>query len=152
MDVFYTHSRISHFVPTIFAPLQHSTDSWKWRYYARYDADSFSCIHLDISYIWIIVYLKRRPIEVIKIELRKRNVWRYFRKISYSWHADYSCDSPNFSLSSVVVGILFFLHQRHKTSVTLSINLLRKLKTFLGISRQSIDWRQAKCRKFQQKS
>ena len=28
------------------------------------------------------------------------------------------------------VGILFFLHQRHKTSVTLSINLLRKLKTF----------------------
>ena len=27
--------------------------------------------------------LKRRPIEVIKIELRKRNVWRYYRKISY---------------------------------------------------------------------
>ena len=27
--------------------------------------------------------LKRRPIEVIKIELRKRNVWCYFRKISY---------------------------------------------------------------------
>ena len=26
---------------------------------------------------------KRRPVEVIKIELRKRNVWRYFRKISY---------------------------------------------------------------------
>lgn len=27
--------------------------------------------------------LKCRPIEVIKIELRKRNIWRYFRKISY---------------------------------------------------------------------
>ena len=26
---------------------------------------------------------KRRPVEVIKIELRKRNGWRYFRKISY---------------------------------------------------------------------
>ena len=27
-------------------------------------------------------------VELVKIELRQRNVWRYFRKISYFWHAD----------------------------------------------------------------
>ena len=27
--------------------------------------------------------LKCRIVELVKIELRKRNVWRYFRKISY---------------------------------------------------------------------
>ena len=69
--------------------------------------------------------LKCRPIEVIKIELRKRNVWRYFRKFRTFDMQIIFVIPPIFH-----VGILFFLHQRHKTSVTLSINLLRKLKTF----------------------
>ena len=41
-----------------------------------------------ISYPAQFALLESWIVELVKIELRKRNVWRYFRKISYFWHAD----------------------------------------------------------------
>ena len=41
-----------------------------------------------VSYPAQFALLESWIVELVKIELRKRNVWRYFRKISYFWHAD----------------------------------------------------------------
>ena len=74
--------------------------------------------------------LKRRPIEVIKIELRKRNVWRYFRKIRTFDMQIIFAIPPIFHFRRWL-GEFFPLFQSYESSIALSINSLRKLKLFM---------------------
>ena len=69
--------------------------------------------------------LKCRPIEVIKLNSGNAMFGAISEKFRTLDMQIILAIPPIFH-----VGILFFLHQRHKTSVTLSINWLRKLKTF----------------------